>query len=32
MSDLNNYDIDSIKEELIKTKNELNKLNQIIMN
>ena len=28
MSDLNNYDIDSIKEELIKTKNELNKLNQ----
>ena len=30
MSDLNNYDIDSIKEELIKTKNELNKLNQDI--
>ena len=28
MSDLNNHDIDSIKEELIKTKNELNKLNQ----
>jgi hypothetical protein len=31
MNDLNNYDIDSIKEELMKTKNDYNQLKKYIM-